>query len=115
MTQSSFINDKGFPQLWLEFLTCQLKFLELPAQATTEGSELLDLDLEDSGFQASFAGLRTSARSRIDPWQSIKDPKQYFVEQLNHDHAGANRYAPLIVSSVPNDMQIVLRKYGVQF
>ena len=105
--KSSLVND---PTLWSAMLTTQLKFLELPAQDSKGDGDLLNIDLED-GFQASFSSLRMAGRTSTDPWQSIADPKQYFVDTLKQGQSSG--FGPLL-SSLPGDVQSVLRNYGVQ-
>lgn len=100
-----------FPQLWIATLTCQLKFLELPAQEARESDDFLEVDLEESGFQASFAKLHTAARTTRDPWSSIPDPKAYLVDQLNRDTTG--QFAPTITANLPEALP-VLATYGVK-
>lgn len=110
LTKSKLMINDHFPDMWVATLTSQLKFLELPAVESKEKDDFIEVDLEDAGFQASFARLHTAARSVKDPWSSIPDPKQYLVDQLQQ--GDWEKFRSAIVSALP-DAQAVLRSYGL--
>lgn len=64
--------------------TALVRLFEAPAENVDrdEEDELYTLDLEESGYQASFSRLATAAQVKTDPTASIASPRVYFAQSL---------------------------------
>lgn len=105
---------KLFESLWLTTITCQIKFLELPAQDVKDEDFLLSLDAEDLGFQATFVRLRTTTRQSRNTWPEVQDAKLYFLEKLKAVIQQDAKYAQEL-RKLPADAQSLLQSYGLTF
>lgn len=101
--------NTSFPELWLATMSCQIKFLELPAQDSLDDHAPVGFEIDDVGFQASFAKLKTTTRSVPKPFEEIADPKQYLVQQLN----STDKMILGLAFAKQTDLASVLRTYGV--
>ena len=113
LTSESVLTSPELQATWEPTINCLLRFLELPAQDVGDSEEFGLGDLEELGFQASFAKLNVATRPHMDPWKSIKDPKQYFVHRMNALYGQGNNLAGKI-SQLGSDTRSLLRSYGVQ-
>jgi hypothetical protein len=48
-----------------------------------EEEELYNLDIEEAGYQSTFARLHSIARQQHDPVASVDDPKQFLRDKLS--------------------------------
>ncbi|CCG83515.1 Importin-alpha re-exporter [Taphrina deformans PYCC 5710] len=106
------IKNISFPGLWSTILTTQLKFLELPALDTKNDEGLIEFELDEVGFQASFVKLNTASSPAIDKWPDVIDPKTYFVERLNNTLT-SDQKVQSGVNGLPQATTALLRSYGV--
>lgn len=112
LTKSQYLAGQFFDSLWLKTVTCQLKFLELPAQQTQESDLLAGFDLDDVGFHATFVKLRTATKSNPDPSSEIHDPKVYFTTEMQAAVQRDGKYASEL-RKLPQDGQVLLQRYGM--
>jgi exportin-2 (importin alpha re-exporter) len=83
LTQSDKMLTEPYLTLWPSLLTALLKLLELPQDlAGNDLDELYTLDLEESGYQATFAKLATATPVKEDLFPSITDPAVFLAQSI---------------------------------
>ncbi|KAI8375933.1 Cse1-domain-containing protein [Radiomyces spectabilis] len=84
LTKSNLMLQEPYAsQLWPKVMTSLFQQLELPPVASDEGpDELYTLDIEEGGYQTTFAKLATSAPVRDDPTASLPSCPIYLAQQL---------------------------------
>ena len=92
LTQSEKMMIEPYIGLWPTIFTALLKLLELPQDlAGDDLDELYTLDLEESGYQATFAKLATAAPVKEDAFASIPEPTVFLAQgivALSQRHPG---------------------------
>lgn len=101
-----------YPGLWGATLTCQLRFMELPAQDTPDDLHNMNIEVDEEGFQASFVRLHTTAKIVADDESTLEDPKQYLVSQLSQVNPSLISKALADQPGMP-EMVNLLRGYGI--
>ncbi|CAO3609832.1 unnamed protein product [Mucor hiemalis] len=77
------IQEPYVSQLWNKALLSLLSLLELPAAVEDDGpDELYTLDIEDAGYQTTFAKLATSAPAPLNPTAGLPESSVYFAQQI---------------------------------
>ncbi|CAM0141374.1 importin-alpha export receptor [Umbelopsis sp. WA50703] len=83
LTQSEKMLTDPYIGVWSTVLTALLKLLELPQDlAGDDLDELYTLDLEDTGYGATFAKLATAAPVKEDYVPSITDPSVFLAQSI---------------------------------
>lgn len=84
LTQSQLLLEGAYAtQVWPKVFTGLLGMLELPPNTNEDGpDEFYLLDLEETGYQATYARLFTSSPVREDPTASYPACQVYLVQQL---------------------------------
>ncbi|KAI9288300.1 putative importin-alpha export receptor [Umbelopsis sp. AD052] len=92
LTQSDKMMAEPYVGLWPTIFTALIKLLELPQDlAGDDLDELYNLDLEESGYQATFAKLATAAPVKEDAFASIPEPTVFLAQgivSLSQRHPG---------------------------
>ncbi|KAH8547636.1 putative importin-alpha export receptor [Umbelopsis sp. PMI_123] len=92
LTQTDKMLAEPYVGLWPTIFTALLKLLELPQDlAGDDLDELYTLDLEESGYQATFAKLATAAPVKEDLFASIPDATVFLAQgilALSQRHPG---------------------------
>ncbi|KAI8365486.1 Cse1-domain-containing protein [Choanephora cucurbitarum] len=79
----SMVSPPYSEELWPKSMFALLALLELPAAAETDGpDELYTLDIEEGGYQTTFAKLATSHPIQEDPTANLPISQIYLVQQL---------------------------------
>lgn len=95
-------------QLWGEALMSLLSLLELPAAAEDDGpDELYTLDIEETGYQTTFAKLATSAPAPLDPTAGLPESSVYFAQQIMAMPAEKRSIVKSLISQSPDATQCV--------
>lgn len=77
------IQEPYVSQLWNKALLSLLSLLELPVAVEDDGpDELYTLDIEDAGYQTTFAKLATSAPAPLNPTAGLPESSVYFAQQI---------------------------------
>lgn len=92
LTQSDKMLADPYVSMWPTVLTALFKLLELPQDLAGDNlDDLYTLDLEESGYQASFAKLATAAPVKEDLFPSITDSTVFLAQgimALSQRHPG---------------------------
>ncbi|GAB5586714.1 importin-alpha export receptor [Umbelopsis nana] len=92
LTQSDKMLADPYVSMWPTVLTALFKLLELPQDLAGDNlDDLYTLDLEESGYQASFAKLATAAPVKEDLFPSITDLTVFLAQgimALSQRHPG---------------------------
>ncbi|KAK9704355.1 importin-alpha export receptor [Basidiobolus ranarum] len=113
LTQSTtMLNEPYFTQ-WTIVLDVIIQILQSPQEvAGDENEDLYAIDLEETGYQASFSKLATSKQATHDPASHIQDPKTYLSQNLAKVcQANPNRISSAIQQGLPKDSMNVLSSY----
>ncbi|RCH88978.1 importin-alpha export receptor, partial [Rhizopus stolonifer] len=77
------LNEPYLSQLWSKSLLALLALLELPGSLETDGpDELYTLDIEEGGYQTTFAKLATSNPVQEDPTAGLPSSQVYLAQQI---------------------------------
>ncbi|KAG5440930.1 hypothetical protein PCK2_000085 [Pneumocystis canis] len=88
-----------------------LKLFELPFEIT-KNDEIIEVDVEDISFQASFSRLAFSAKAKQDPCISIKNPKSFLVEELVSGNSINGGKFSQMINTMSSDIKTILTTYG---
>ncbi|KAI9480791.1 MAG: Cse1-domain-containing protein, partial [Benjaminiella poitrasii] len=98
-------------QLWSETLMALLALLELPASVDSEGpDELYTLDIEEGGYQTTFAKLATSSPIPDDPTANLPPCPIFLAQQIMAMSAEKRQIVKSLVSQ-SSDATQCLTKY----
>ncbi|KAJ3066560.1 Exportin-2 [Podochytrium sp. JEL0797] len=90
LTRSSVILSDAYLPLWPELIKTVIELLKIPAAENADVNpedELYIADVEEAGYQASFAKLAAPVKKRNGALQKV-DPKEYFMKHLIEFKAG---------------------------
>lgn len=106
MLQAPYVND-----LWVQSLMSLLALLELPAAVESDGpDELYTLDIEEGGYQTTFAKLATSNPVPEDPTAGLPASHIYLAQQIMSMPAEKRQIVKSLVSQSA-DANAILPKY----
>ncbi|ORZ00838.1 Cse1-domain-containing protein [Syncephalastrum racemosum] len=110
LTESQLLLEGAYAaQVWPKVFTGLLGMLELPPNTNEDGpDEFYLLDLEETGYQATYARLFTSSPVREDPTASYPACQVYLVQQLV---SMPHEKRTLIKSLLPPEANQFLPKY----
>lgn len=101
-------------QLWGQALMALLALLELPVPVEADGpDELYTLDIEEGGYQTSFAKLTTSNPIPEDPTTGLPVPPIFLAQQIINMPAEKRQVVKSLLSQSPEAQQF-LPKYFQQ-
>ncbi|KTW25617.1 hypothetical protein T552_03477 [Pneumocystis carinii B80] len=105
------LQEIKYPTLWSSTLIAILKLFELPFEIS-KNDEIIEVNIDDIGFQASFSRLAFSVKAEQDPCMSIKDPKAFLIEELMKGNSANGGNFSRIISTMSDDVKTVLTTYG---
>ncbi|EMR10605.1 hypothetical protein PNEG_01308 [Pneumocystis murina B123] len=111
LCRGSALQEIKYPTLWSSTLIAILKLFELPFEVT-KNDEIIEVDIDDIGFQASFSRLAFSVKAKQDPCMFIKDPKAFLIEELMKGNSANRGNFSRIISTMSDDVKTVLTTYG---
>lgn len=117
LTQGSAFIQGPYNSKWSESLVVLTDLLKsdlaTPLDDNDNENAISELDNEDSvSFGSSFSRLSITVAPPSNPCPSVKDPKQFFVQQLKNVNSQTNGQLSPLLASLPNNVKETLQGFG---